>query len=62
MLVLQYDQEIPAMTREVAQAAFPLSNKVLKIRESLGVVFEDKVFQEIYPIMGQTVENLPLAV
>jgi len=53
MLAPNYDHEIPEMTVEVARAAFPKGNVVMKIRDELGPLFEDREFAGLYPKMGQ---------
>jgi transposase len=53
MLTPNYDHEIPEMTVEVAKAAFPKGNLVMKIRDELGPLFEDQEFAELYPQIGQ---------
>lgn len=45
MLAPNYDHEIPEMTVEVARAAFPKGNVVMKIRDELGPLFEDREFE-----------------
>jgi hypothetical protein len=39
MLTPNYDHEIPEMTVEVAKAALPKGNAVMKIRDELGPLF-----------------------
>ena len=53
MLAPNYDDEIPEMTVEVAQAAFPKGNVVMKIRDELGSLFTDDEFAALYPTIGQ---------
>lgn len=53
MLTPNYDHEIPEMTVEVAKAAFPKGNLVMRIREELGPLFEDQEFAKLYPQIGQ---------
>ena len=53
MLTPNYDHEIPEMTVEVARAAFPKGNVVMKIRDELGPLFEDHEFSALYPKIGQ---------
>ncbi len=53
MLTPNYDHEIPEMTVEVAKAAFPKGNVVMKIRDELGFLFEDDDFLSLYPQIGQ---------
>jgi transposase len=57
MLTPNYDHEIPEMTVEVAKAAFPKGNAVMKIRDELGPIFEDHEFAKLYPAIGQPSEN-----
>ncbi len=57
MLSPNYDEEIPEMTAEVARAAFPEGNAVMKIRDELGPVFSDDEFADLYPKMGQPAES-----
>ena len=57
MLVTQYDHDIPEMTKAVAEAAFPKGNKVMKIREVLGIIFNDADFQDMFPRLGQPAES-----
>jgi transposase len=57
MLVPQYDHDIPEMTKAVAEAAFPKGNKVMKIREVLGIIFNDADFQDMFPRLGQPAES-----
>ena len=53
MLTPIYDHEIPEMTAEIAHGAFPKGNVVMKIRDTLGPIFEDEQFSEMYPTIGQ---------
>jgi transposase len=53
MLTPNYDHEIPEMTVEVAKAAFPKGNAVMKIRDELGPLFADDEFAALYPTIGQ---------
>lgn len=57
MLTPQSDHEIPELTQQVARAAFPKGNKVMKIRDALGPIFEDELFKELYPFKGQPAES-----
>ncbi|MEZ4641762.1 MAG: hypothetical protein R3E31_03295 [Chloroflexota bacterium] len=41
------------MTVEVACAAFPQGNVVMKIRETLGAIFVDEQFADMYSAKGQ---------
>lgn len=53
MLIPIFDHEIPEMTAEIAHGAFPKGNVVMKIRDTLGPIFEDKQFSDMYPTIGQ---------
>ena len=44
---------IPALTEQVAKAAFPKSNPYLTLRDELGSVFEDNDFTELFSTTGQ---------
>lgn len=46
-------QEIPAETVRVAQAAFPKGNTYMIIRDELGNIFADEQFAELYSTRGQ---------
>lgn len=45
--------EIPTETKQVAQAAFPRGNVYLKMRDELGVFYQDTDFVELYARCGQ---------
>jgi hypothetical protein len=55
--VPEYDDEIPEMTRTIAEAAFPKGNKVMKIREGLGIIFGDTDFKDVFPRLGQPADS-----
>ena len=57
MLTPNCDHEIPKMTVEVAKAAFPKGNAVMKIRDELGPLFADDEFVALYPTIGQPAES-----
>jgi transposase len=44
---------IPAVTREVARAAFPKGSLAIRIRDELGVLFQDEDFAEAFSTRGQ---------
>ena len=46
-------QEIPALTAEVARAAFPKGNPYMTLRDELGTIFEDEQFADLFPTRGQ---------
>lgn len=45
--------EIPAQTAYIAKAAFPQGNIYLKMRDEVGVFFEDKQFASLFAQRGQ---------
>jgi transposase len=53
MLIPKGDTDIPELTVEVAQAAFPKGNVLLKLRDELGPIYEDEQFTSLYPGLGQ---------
>lgn len=44
---------IPQQTVEVARASFPKGNIYMQIRDSLGSIFEEEAFVELFPTNGQ---------
>jgi transposase len=57
MLKPENDDQIPEETAKVAKAAFPNGNIYLTLRDQLGLIFEDQVFQDLYPSLGQPAES-----
>ena len=57
MLVPKRSHEIPEETIQVARAAFPKGNKLTTPRDTLGPIFEDEAFSELYPSLGQPAES-----
>ena len=53
MLAPNYDHEIPERTIQVAKAAFPKGNVIMKIHDELGHMHEDEAFEALYPQKGQ---------
>ncbi len=50
----QKDFTIPTETIRVAQAAFPKGNIYMKMRDELGVIYdEDELFANLFAIRGQ---------
>ncbi len=45
--------DIPQQTVEVARASFPKGNIYMKIRDTLGSIFEEEVFADLFPQNGQ---------
>jgi transposase len=44
---------IPEETARVAHAAFPRSNVFMQVRDTLGTVYTDEVFADLFPTHGQ---------
>jgi len=57
MLKPESDPQIPEGTNKVAKAAFPNGNIYLTLRDSLGTVFQDEGFKDLYPTHGQPAES-----
>lgn len=53
MLVPNRETDIPELTAEVARAAFPKGNVLLKVRDELGPIYDDERFAALYPALGQ---------
>ena len=53
MLVPQTNWYVPEETQEIARAAFPKGNPYMKMRDELGVFYEDKEFVELFSHTGQ---------
>lgn len=51
------DHGIPEETIRVAKAAFPNGNIYLRLRDTLGSIFDDELFKDLYPAMGQPAES-----
>lgn len=47
-LSIQPLPEIPALTVEVARAAFPESNRYMKMRDELGTFYRDEDYRDCY--------------
>jgi transposase len=46
-------EPVPAETVKVAKAAFPKGNRYLKLRDELGTIYDDALFEDLYPRAGQ---------
>ena len=44
---------VPAMTAQVAQAAFPNGCLAIRVRDTLGELFEDAQFTELFAVRGR---------
>jgi transposase len=49
--------EIPKETKAVAKKAFPKGNTYIKLRDELGPIFDDDLFEDLYPSLGQPAES-----
>ncbi len=47
---------VPEQTARVERAAFPKGNVLMKMRDELGVIYEDEVFAHLFPKLGQPAE------
>lgn len=45
--------EVPEETVRVARAAFPGASPVIRIRDALGVIYEDEQFEGLFSSRGQ---------
>lgn len=57
MLKPNRQEAIPEETIKVAKAAFPIGNMYLSLRDRLGPIYEDEMFQDLYPSLGQPAES-----
>ena len=57
MLKPESMQDIPDETKIIAQKAFPKGNTYIKLCDALGSIFEDKLFEDLYPQLGQPAES-----
>lgn len=45
--------EIPAETVQVVRAVFPKGNIYILLRDTLGSIYQDELFADLYPDRGQ---------
>ena len=57
MLKPNMESGIPEETIKVAKAAFPMGNMYLSLRDTLGRIYADQTFQDLYPRLGQPAES-----
>ena len=52
--MLRHDQDVGIleMTKLIAKEAFPQGNTYFTMRDELGPIFEDELFQGLYPALG----------
>jgi transposase len=48
------NRAIPAETARIAKAAFPKGNPYMKMRDELGVLYQDSEFADLFPTTGQS--------
>jgi transposase len=48
---------IPEETKKVAKKAFPKGSVYLTLRDELGPIFDDELFADLYPSIGQPAES-----
>ena len=49
--------EIPEETMTIAKEAFPKGNILITLRDKIGTIFEDQLFDDLYPNLGQPAES-----
>ena len=47
---------VPPQTRQVAQAAFPRGNCYMQLRDTLGTLYDDTLFADLFPKRGQAAQ------
>lgn len=47
---------VPLQTRQVAQAAFPRGNRYMQLRDTLGTLYDDTLFADLFPPRGQAAQ------
>ena len=47
---------IPEDTARIARAAYPKGNIYLQLRDTLGTIYEDEQFADLFPQRGQPAE------
>ena len=52
-LLPQIVYEVPEETARMAHAAFPKSNPYLRLADTLGVIYQDGDFAQLFPFTGQ---------
>ncbi len=49
-------EPIPEETARVAHTAFPRGNTYIRLRDELGVIYQDEAFAALFPSRGQPAE------
>lgn len=44
---------VPSQTSQVAQAAFPHGNRYMQLRDTMGTLYDDALFADLFPQRGQ---------
>ena len=47
---------VPEETARVARAAFPRGNVLMQLRDTLGTIYTDEPFADLFPTHGQPAE------
>lgn len=47
---------VPEETARIARAAYPRGNIYLQLRDTLGTIYEDEQFADLFPQRGQPAE------
>lgn len=48
---------VPEETRRIARAAFPKGNIYVRMRDEIGTIFDDPMFESVFPARGQPAES-----
>jgi transposase len=48
--------EVPEETARIAKACFPKGNRYIRLRDTLGTIFDDHKFTDLFPRKGQPAE------
>jgi transposase len=49
-------EPVPEETARIARAAFPKGNLCLRLRDTLGTLYTDQLFADLFPVRGQPAE------
>lgn len=52
--------EIPAETVRVVRAVFPKGNLYIHLRDTLGTIYQDELFTDLYPVETGAGHGLPI--
>lgn len=48
---------VPEETQRIARAAFPKGNIYVRMRDEIGTIFDDPMFEAVFPARGQPAES-----